>query len=171
MTGSKKSVILRTDWRRYRYQILIGILLAPFLFGLILLYHVWLKIKSYEYHVYDDHIFIPGQQTRVDLDSINEITVVNPYTFWDAKIGDIQLNASGSTYMLFGIRDADEIVNAIQLAIQDIHQKKTMQENRASVQIKADPGTLERLNDLAGLLQEGLISYDDYLVERKNFDQ
>lgn len=171
MTEHKKSVVLRTDWRRYRYLVLIGILLSPLLVGLILLYVVWLKISSNEYHIYDDYIFIPSQQLRIDLEQISEIETLDSFSFMDVKIADIHIIASGSTYTLSGVRDADVIVNAIQLAVHDILQQKREHVNRQSIQIKADPGTLERLNDLAGLLQEGLISYDDYLIEKKKFDQ
>lgn len=171
MSDTKKSVNIQSDWRRYRYHILVGILLAPLVVGLVILFLVWLKIRSNEYHIFDDHIYIPADQVKIDLANIYDIRLSNQVSFMNAQLADIEIKTPDSSYTLPGIIDAQMIQDAILLAVKGkINQKKKL-DDRNAIQIKADPGTLERLNDLAGLLQEGLISYEDYLEERKKFDQ
>lgn len=88
----------------------------------------------------------------------------------NVTIHDLELVSERGSLTLFGIENASVIKETIDQLIAFKNELKYSKEKRDAVKVKQDPGSLERLNDLTGLLQEGLISYDDYLQERKNFE-
>lgn len=167
---SDKQLILKTNWRYYYKQVIWGVLLTPFLIGFFILLYVYFRIQKQIYVIYDDRILDQQSGKSIPIDSISEVKKLNQINFSKFTLHDLKLISDADTITLFGIENAAHIKESIDQLIAFKNELKESEKMRKAVQVKQDPGSLERLNDLAGLLQEGLISYDDYLQERKKFE-
>lgn len=167
---SNNQLILKTNWRYYYKAIVWGIILLPLLVGLFILIYIYFRVQNQAYIVHDDRIQDRNSGASVSIDDIKEVRKNNRVEIAKVIIHDLQIVGSSSSIILRGIENASVIKESIDQLISFKKELKESEEKRNAVQIKQDPGSLERLNDLAGLLQEGLISYDDYLQERKKFE-
>jgi hypothetical protein len=166
-----KHLILATDWRFYFWQILIGTLTAPLILGVFVLIWVGIRLNRDTYIIHDNRITIKSTGVDVFVDAITQVRLVNPIRRLRKTLYDIKLvTNSNQVLILSGIQDAHTIKESLELLISIKKQLVETSSLRESHQIIANPGSLERLNDLTGMLQEGLISYEDYLQERKNFE-
>lgn len=167
---SDKQLILRTNWRYFYKQIIWGAILSPVLIGFFILLHVYYRIQKQTYVIHDDRIVDQNSGDSIPIDRIIEVKKMNRVNKSNGTLYDLELVSDSDTLTLVGIENASIIKETIDQLIAFKHELEESERKRNAVQVKQDPGSLERLNDLTGLLQEGLISYDDYLQERKNFE-
>jgi len=167
---SDKQLILKTNWRYFYKQVIWGTILTPFLIGFFILLYVFIKSQKQTYVINDDRIMEQQSGNSIPIDHITEVRKMNRISRANVTIHDLELVSERGSLTLFGIENASVIKETIDQLIAFKNELKYSKEKRDAVQVKQDPGSLERLNDLTGLLQEGLISYDDYLQERKNFE-
>lgn len=165
-----KQLILKTHWTYFYKLIILGVILSPVLIGLIILLYVYYRLQNQIYVVYDDRILDQKAGKTLLIDNITEVKKMNSITRSKVTIHDLELVGDDGIMFLRGIVNASIIKQTIDQLIAFKQELKESDKKRNFVQVKEDPGSLERLNDLTGLLQEGLISYDDYLQERKNFE-
>ncbi len=165
-----KQLIIKTNWRYYFKHIVWGVILSPFLIGFIILIYVYIRTIRQVYIVTDELITDQYSGTSIQIDSIIEVKKRNPINRSNLTVHDLELISNDMTVVLKGIQNAPVIKESIEQLIAFKNELKESEQRRYQVQIKQDPGSLERLNDLAGLLQQGLISYEDYLQERKKFE-
>jgi hypothetical protein len=165
-----KQLILQTNWRYYYSDILWGVMLSPVLIGLFILYYTYYKIRVQTYILYDDRIVDRKTGLSFFVDDIINTRITTSKTGFIKSVHNLELHTEKDILVLKGIEKASDIQEVINELITLKKEIKDANKTRERVQVKQDPGSLERLNDLAGLLQEGLISYEDYLQERKKFE-
>lgn len=165
-----KQLTIQTNWRYYFKPFVIGLLLSPFIVGLIILLTYYFKQKNNTYTVTDEQIRSNSTGESIFIDSIDSVKIKNQVKRHGIRISDVLITTLSNTFVIQGIENGEIIKQSIDDLIALKNELKESARIRSQVEIKQDPGSLERLNDLAGLLQEGLISYDDYLQERNKFE-
>jgi len=165
-----KHLILATDWRFYFWHVLIGMLTIPLILGVFVLLWVGIRLHRDSYIIKDDRITIKRTGVDIFVDAITQVRLVNPIRRLRKTLYDINLLTNSQVVTLRGIQDARTIKESLELLISIKKQLVDTSSEKKYQQVITHPGSLERLNDLTGMLQEGLISYEDYLQERKNFE-
>lgn len=172
MSESNKIITLTPSWKNYFRGYAFGFLLLPVLVGIIILWFTIKKQKSVRFEISDHSIAVLQNSDKRELSLVDILsTSVEQSKFQTLfNIGDIHLQANVSTLILTGIEEPEGLLEKIDTAI--AYQKEQL---KASKQIQArkpthDPGTLEKLDYLTGLWQQGLISDEDYDSERKKFE-
>ncbi len=165
-----KQLILQTNWRYYYSDILWGVMLSPVLIGLFILFYTYYKISVQTYILFDDRIVDRKSGVTFYIDDIINTRITTSKTGFIKSVDNLELHTDKDILVLKGIERAYDIQEVINEMITKKKEIKDANQKRQRVQVKQDPGSLERLNDLTGLLQEGLISFEDYLQERKKFE-
>lgn len=169
---SEKSIVYNPNWRIFRFQFIISLLLIPLLIGLPLLIFFYFKWRRIEYIISNDRIEIRHLETVfIPLDDISDIEFKLSDPFLRIRTGNIHLKTKKNTYILRSLTDGGVLFDALASQIEQLKHRKTAIKERDRLSVKADPGSLERLNDLLGLWQQGLISDEDYWMERKKFEK
>jgi hypothetical protein len=167
---SDKQLIVKTHWKYYRKHFIVAVLLTPIVIGVIALGYLYFILKNSFYTITDDAITDNRNGVKIQIDDIVEVKKSNALNFSNLVLHDLILVGNNTTITLKGIDNASVISESLGQLIAFKQELKDAKDKREVVQVRQDPGSLERLNDLAGMLQEGLISYEDYLQERKNFE-
>lgn len=169
---SEKSIIYTPNWRIFRYQFIASLLLIPLLIGIPLLIFYYFKWRKIEYIISNDRIEIRHQETvNIPLADIIDIEFKLSDPLLSIRTSYIHLKTENNTYILKSLNDAGVIFDALSSQIEQLKLRKTANKERDRLSVKADPGSLERLNDLLGMWQQGLISDEDYWLERKKFEK
>ncbi|MEQ8577840.1 MAG: PH domain-containing protein [Balneola sp.] len=171
MSNPEKSIVLTPSRKNYFWAYLIGVLLIPLLIGIVVIWFINRKRNCIQYRITDTSIskVVGEDKTELELVNILETSVSQTGLQKLLGIGEIKLKANVSELILKGIEDPESFLEKIDTAI--AYQKEQL---KASEKIKPrkpthDPGTLEKLDYLTGLWQQGLISDEDYDQERKKF--
>ncbi len=170
---SKKQIQLRPEASRYFWNYIIAILLIPiFGIGLYLLYRIRKNRKETTYIVTDDAItaISGGLNERVDLVNIIEIKINQDYTDKKFHIGNLHILTGSRRITLNGIKNPHEMANLILKAAEAERARvaKARKVNRREPE--TIPGTTDKLDYLTGLWQQGLLSEEDFLKEKKHFE-
>ncbi|MFY0696360.1 MAG: hypothetical protein JXR11_00750 [Balneola sp.] len=171
MSNPEKSIILTPSRKNYFWGYLIGVLLIPLLIGIVVIWFINRKRNSIQYQITDTSVSKVTKEDKTQLELINilETSVSQTGLQKLLGIGNVKLKANISALILEGIEKPESFLEKIDTAI--AYQKEKL---KASEKIKPrkpthDPGTLEKLDYLTGLWQQGLISDEDYDQERKKF--
>ncbi|OAN59623.1 hypothetical protein A8B79_11635 [Balneola sp. EhC07] len=171
MTNPEKSIILNPSRKNYFWGYLIGVLLIPLLIGIVVIWFINRKISSIQYRITDTSVSKVTKEDKTQLELVNILKTSVSQTGLQKLlgIGNVKLKANVSALILEGIENPESFLEKIDTAI--AYQKEKL---KASEKIKPrkpthDPGTLEKLDYLTGLWQQGLISDEDYDQERKKF--
>lgn len=170
---SKKEIILTPSHATLFWRHTISILLMPiFGIGLFFLYRNYKTINSIKYIIRDESIEIIDSKysSTVDLVNITDITVYERLIDKLFKIGDVQLKTNSREIRLIGLKNPDNLANMIMTAAEMQRKRQTEISPNRPVEKKYHPGSLDKLDYLTGLWQQGLMSNEDFLEEKKNFD-
>lgn len=172
---AEKSIELRPDWKRWFWGYFFGILLIPLAgIGFFILWKIHKNKKSYLYEVTDQQIMATGDNLSqtVDLANIKTLDVEQNWLDQKFNVGDIILITESRRIKLLGQPNpqslADTIITAIRAERKRIEQLKKVQEKPVDL---PPPGTLDKLDYLTGLWQQGLISNEDFEKEKENFQK
>lgn len=106
------------------------------------------------------------------LTNIREISSKEYWWLPFSKMGKIEIYANGRYSILRGIKDAKETAAIILMAVEAaIANKKKRPETSHYQPPIHTPGTLEPMNDLVGMWQQGLISDEDFESEKRKFNK
>lgn len=170
--GKSDHIILEPSWKHFFWGYTLSVITAPLLVGLIALYFVRQKHKSIKYQITDTQITAIDQkyQHKVDLVDIEDVQINKSWLQQKLDIGTLQLQTSASTMDLVGLTKPEKTRDILEQAIQS--QQKLQQQREETQKKEPDfkPGSIDRLEYLTGLWQQGLISDADYESERKNFE-
>lgn len=169
----KKSFTLKPSWKQYFFLYLISIATIPLAgIGLVILYFVRKKHNSTEYLITDTKISSVNAKYHRNIDLINIESLKIQQTWLQEKlgIGNIVLKTSASEMEMAGLEDAVRLKAILEKAIQDELQKQNEKEKNRPVKPAYDPGSMDKMEYLTGLWQQGLISEEDYEKERKHFE-
>ncbi|MEX0843751.1 MAG: hypothetical protein WD022_00645 [Balneolaceae bacterium] len=165
MNNSEKSITLTPSWKAFFWRYLIGILLIPVLIGIYLLWKTRNIHKSISYIITDRKItVVEGNYSQnIDLADIRQVAAGDTHF----GVGSISLKTQGRTIELIGLKNPDGIANSIEKAVEaELRRLQTSKQTTVS-EIKYDPGTMDRLDYLTGLWQQGLLSEEDFKAERE----
>lgn len=168
-----KSIELNTSWKNHLVGYAISILLIPvFGIGLLGLYWVWKRQRRHTYRVTDTRISSSDDQYHhnIDLVSIEHVEVQQSWLQEKTGVGDVELQTSASSMTLLGMEDPYHLKGLLDKAIASQKKRQDSKVKRKSREPEYDPGSMEKINYLTGLWQQGLMSDEDYKKERKHFE-
>lgn len=172
----KKSIVLRPDWRVFFAPFAVGVLATPlFGLGLLLMRQTWLRWKAEYYEISDSDITLHTQSGRqtVPLWLIQSCRVYSEGLAGRFGLQSMVLQTAESgpqgPYVLRGLTGAEATARLVEQAGESERQRMAMRDQAAKEQPTHPSGTLEPMNDLVGLWQQGLITDEDYQRESKKF--
>lgn len=157
---------LYTDWRYYRKALILSILLIPFWgFGLVPLLYFLVKIKLQRYRLSADGIEF--RNTFLPFNTIKTVKVTDYRVLRSGNIGSILITSESITLVLKGIVNPSAIQVFIENRIQELKHDEFMRKQLESNPTTQAAGTVERLNELVGLWQQGLLTDEQFHEEKK----
>lgn len=129
---------------------------TPFDHGLWTGLRHWRFAKRTSYRIGDRSIAIHSGSAAVTIDAA-DITEVSRHG------SNVSIHVDGATHVLRFLRDADAVADALRALSRALRMPPSPQV-RAEMAMASD-----RLNDLVGLWQQGLITDAEYEAERRHF--
>lgn len=170
-----KSIRLETSYNDVKVMLILGFILAPVGIGLIILYLTYTSIKKnyWEIHPTSIKVFTPKSQDEIALNRIVSVEFKQTKAQKKHSIGDLSIVTDyrdWQEYNLNGVFNAQLYAETIQLAIDTIKAKtKPAFTVRPEEYTDLAVGGLDRMNDLVGLWQAGMISDEDFYAEQEKF--
>lgn len=169
---AEKVITLIPSRKNYFWGYFCGILLLPIFIGIVIIWLTEKKRKNLWFHISDASISVVQDSGKQEL----ALTDILSTSIQQSKlqsllnIGDIHLKANVTELVLTGIENPTLLLEKIATAI--AYQKEQLKANKkvTAREPTHNPGTLEKLDYLTGLWQQGLINDEDYESERKKFE-
>lgn len=167
-----RSITLRPSWKQFAVGYVLSVLTIPLLVGLVGLYFVWRKHKRIRYQVTDRHITaIDSKYHRnIDLISIRSVEVTANWLQRKLGVGTLVIHTAEASTELKGMEHPDRLREMIEKAVEAQRQVLQEQSRDPQPEPKYKPGSMDRMDYLTGLWQQGLLSDEDYEAERKHFE-
>ncbi len=167
------SIKLRASWKRWFWGYAIGVLLIPLLgLGFFIIWRVYNTQRSYLYTVTNRRIKCLDRtfSNSVDLANITEISVAQNVFHKLFGIGDVIITSDDHEIKLLGQEEPEQLAETIRHAV-EAEKKRNEQSKKIPKRPEppAPPGTLDKMDYLTGLWQQGLISDEDFQEEKKHF--
>lgn len=173
--SDSKSIELSISWKNHLPGYALSILLIPvFGIGLVGLYWVWKRQNRISYTVTDTRITSheTKYQRNVDLVSIEHVEVRQSWMQEKLKVGDVKLQTSASSMVLYGMETPYHLKGLLEKAIAAEKERHRQSGQKSDIRTpEYDPGSMDKIDYLTGLWQQGLISDEDYRKERKHFEK
>lgn len=170
---SDKSFTIHPEITHHFWWFVIGIFLIPLLgAGIYIIYRKYHEIRSNTYIFTDRQIICKNQKftDTIDLADIRGIDLAQRWIDIKFDIGTLTLRTNSRSIGMFGIKNPETISGMIMSAAE----AERLRLSQPQISKRTDPersaGTLDRLDYLTGLWQQGLISDEDFLKERKYFE-
>ncbi len=172
MKNKDRALTLTPSWTHYFWYYLFGVLLIPVGLGLLLIWVALRRQKSLNYIITDHDITVEegSYSQTLKLADIRSTKVRQNKTQQWFGIGNLLLEAHESSVILEGVKNPGELKQKIDLAVE--YERKRIEASRQA-QPKREhpkPGSMDRMDTLTGLWQQGLLSDEDYQNERKKFE-
>lgn len=170
-----KSIELKPNWKRWFWGYLFGVVLIPaFGLGIAILWFVHTRRSNVSYTVTDRQIEYRDRKISKKIDLLNVKTLDVEQNWLDKKfgIGDLTLSTETRKITLKGQPNPEKLSDMISAAIR-AERKRIEELNRVDEAPKVEPptpGTLDKIDYLTGLWQQGLLSNEDYKKEKKHFE-
>ncbi len=171
--AQQKKITLKPSWKQYFTGYVLSVLTIPlFGVGLLALYFVREKHTSVDYTVTDTQISSTDAKyhRNIDLVNVEEVTVQQSWLQEKLNIGTIVLKTSAVSMELAGMEQPVQLKETIQQAVAVQKEQHKKQDVRKHPAPKYKPGSMEKMDYLTGLWQQGLLSEEDYKDEKKNFE-
>lgn len=167
MSSTERSVVLSPSWKAFFWPYFFGVLLSPVLIGLFLLWQTRKKQSGISYKITNRRItVVEGNYSQnIDLADIRK-AVPGELNF---GVGSITLKTQGREIELIGIENPKAIASSIEKAVEAELKRLEANKQTKPREVKYDPGSMDRLDYLTGLWQQGLVSNEDFEKERKKF--
>jgi hypothetical protein len=174
MPQNSKMMEYRPNWKIFAKEFIIGIILIPFFgIGLVVLMYYYVALSKIVYHFSDDEIIIslsPTYKEYVPIGDLTETNLVKSTFLGRFQTDTLIIKTPSSQFTLRGIANAHFIQKVLESSIAQHRKQIKNKQEREKFTTTAHPGSLEKLNDLVGLWQQGLISDEDYFNERRKFE-
>ncbi len=169
MSNNQKSIKLTPSWKAFFWRYVFGVLLAPLIIGIYLLWKTRKEHKSISYKITDRRITVVDGNISQNID-LAEIRKATPGEK-QFGIGSVILRTQGREIKLLGLKNPETISISIEKAVEAELKRLEAEKQTKPREINYDPGTMDRLDYLTGLWQQGLISDEDFTAEKKNLKQ
>ena len=169
-----KKTVIHPGWQAFFWHYLGYILLIPvFGLGIVLLWRLHKHKSSIRYEIYDSHIIRHGKELtqRVDLADVSAVEMSQRRIDEFLETGNVILESPSDDLAIIGQKNPEKLAELIEKAVEA--EKKRIAElrkSKKSPEVKHSPGTLDKLNDLTGLWQQGLISDEEFRKESRYFE-
>ena len=128
------------------------------------------RLKREQYLVSDHSIQVVTAKDDTTVSLVNITDIISRKYWWlpFTNLGEIEIQANGNSHFLKGIKDALGTAGIIKLAVDAAIAKARQQRRPTTYQPPMHPaGTLEQMNDLVGLWQQGILTDEEYQIEVK----
>jgi len=171
--SSDKFFELQPSWKQFFWAYTLSIFAIPlFGIGLIAFYYTRKKHRQIIYKISDLHITCIDDryEHKVDLVDITDIETRQTWLQEKMHIADLVLQTSASKMVLGGLQEPGRLKNILEQAIEAEKVRREQQQKTNAREPDYKPGSMDKINYLTGLWQQGLISDEDYRKERKHFE-
>lgn len=169
-----KTIRLEPKKNYHFWWYLLGILLIPVLgLGIYIIYKKWSELNATHYQITDRTITAvhPGYSENIDVVNIRDVNLEQRWIDKQFGTGNLILITNTKEMELIGLKNpaafSEMVLQAAETERELIKQQEIKEQKREP---ELTPGSMERMNYLTGLWQQGLISNDEYEQERKHFD-
>lgn len=169
----QKNITLQPSWKNHFLGYLLSVLLIPlFGIGLIGLYWVYKKQKKHSYTFTDTQISSRDDkyQRNIDLVNIEKVAIEQNWLQKKMTVGNIVLRTTATKMILRGINEPQSLKDMLEKAISVQKERAKKKEKNKPKQPEGNPGSMERMDYLTGLWQQGLVSDEDFEKEKKHFE-
>jgi len=170
-----QSIELTPHWKRWFWGYFFGILLIPlFGIGLIVLWNIHSKKNSVSYEVTNRQIKSLGKKltSSIDLCNVKSIDIEQNWLDQRLGVGDLLLTTESRTLKILGQPDPGELSNMIAHAVQAERKRvKDLEKIKPEPKEHPTPGSMDRVDYLTGLWQQGLITNEEFEKEKKHFEK
>lgn len=169
----EKTVILSPDWRNLFWWWLAGLLLLPLYgAGLALLWFAWRKWRSVRFVIEERHILCRYRDgdRRIDLASIDSARADQGVVERLFGIGSVHLGIGSGSVEMPGMKNPHRLASMITKAAASERGRLARKSPRPVPPDAPDPGTLDKMDYLTGLWQQGLISDEEFDREKRYFE-
>lgn len=173
MNNTTKSYSITLTWKAFGLEYLKAILMIPLLgYGLYRLWKMYQHQQNTTFEITDNDVraYSADGKTILNLADISEVTVLQAGLDKRLGVARLFLSSGDNEILIPGLENADQLENVLHAAI--LQEKKRREHHRELEQKKPRhaPGSLEKMNDLTGLWQQGLITDEEFEQERKKFE-
>ncbi|MTI88814.1 MAG: hypothetical protein FH748_12675 [Balneolaceae bacterium] len=168
MPQADKSITLSPSWKAFFWGYTLGILLTPLLVGIFILWRTITKHRSYSYIITDRDITVINASFthKIDLANIRQTKIQNQ----SFGVGTLVLKTQARKIEMPGIDSPEQLQQAIDKAIVAELKRLEAEKKLQPQQPSYDAGSMDRLDYLTGLWQQGLLSDEDYRDEKEHFE-
>lgn len=168
---AEKMIELQPEKSYNFWWYVIGVLLTPILVGCYILYKKFSELSNTHYKVTDQTITSvnPSYTETVDIANINEVKIQQRWIDKQFGIGSLQLITNTRKVNLVGLENPKNLSDMIMKAA-EAERYRMEQAKKGGEITEPTHSNLDKLDYLTGLWQQGLISNDDYLREKKHFE-
>lgn len=170
-----QSTELHPSHKRWFWWYMLGVLLIPlFGLGLVIILRVYQKNRYLSYRVTNQTIkSIDREFTEaIDIANITDLDVYQPSFLKFLKVGDLLLKTESRRVVIKGQENPQKLAGMIEHAIKaELKRLEELNKIEETPEPPPTPGTLDRMDYLTGLWQQGLISNEDYEKEKKHFEK
>lgn len=170
---SEKTIDLKPTYSFLFWRYLIGILLVPFFgIGLIVIYLAYRKQFAITYVIGNHSITITDRNysEKVDLSDILDVMVKQQWIDKKLSTGKIIIITELKTVELEGVKNPQTFSELIMQAVEAEKIRLQKMNEILTPHSEEAPVSLDRLDYLTGLWQQGLLSDDDFKKEKKHFE-
>ncbi len=174
MSKQKRIFTLKPDWKYNLLPYFISLLLLPvFGLGILVFIYYYRRISKLEYAITDDDITVTNRNgsQSVALNDIHSVSITKTWVERKSGLGTLHIHSDETELQLTGISQPEDIMDAIEIALAAIEQWKKNKNKSEDIYPDIQTGGLEHLNTLVGLWQQGLISDEDFEMEKKKFSK
>jgi len=165
MKESERIIVLKPHPLGWLYYWVICVLTIPlFGIGLVAGFFLWKHIRGISYRLSDAAVRIQsGQETiTISWEDVSDVYAESRA----GRLGHIVIVSKETRYRLTFLEDAFSLADTIN---QMLSSRKNRSDDVYASSIPQVEMSIDRLNDLTALWQQGLISEEDYQKERRHF--
>lgn len=175
MTGqsTEKKIEFQPSWKNHILGYTISILLIPLLgIGFFCLYFVYRRHKKYSYTFTDTQISSRDEkyQRNIDLLNFEQVEVEQSWLQRKMDVGNLVLYTTATSMTLRGMQNPGNLKEVLQKAIAAEKKRHQKKEKTKPKQPDHKPGSMDKMEYLTGLWQQGLVSDEDFEKEKKHFE-
>lgn len=171
--SANKKIELQPSWKNHILGYAVSILLIPlFGIGLISLYFIYQRHKKYSYTFTDTQISSRDDkyQRNIDLVNIENVDLEQSWLQRKMGIGNLILSTTATSMTLRGMQNPANLKELLQKAIAAEKQRNQKRKKTKPKEPDHKPGSMDKMDYLTGLWQQGLVSDDDFKKEKKHFE-
>lgn len=168
----EKKIILYTSRKYYQHVFIWAIISSAILVGIGLYFYILHQIKSHFWELLPTSIRIhQGHEiTEISVSQLIKAETLQSKREKKAHLATLQIDSQLGRFQIHGVNNAEKYKTAINEAIR----LYKIEENR-KITVRPEEhnhlaiGGLDRMNDLVGLWQAGMISDEDFFREQEKF--